>query len=101
MYCGQMVEVGTRDQILGIPSPPLYGCLLKSIPDFDKLVRHKSRLETLPGGDTAAAASAHRLPPRPTLPLRPEAVRADAADEQGQGASVQLLLPLNMEEPKK
>ncbi|MGL5038117.1 MAG: oligopeptide/dipeptide ABC transporter ATP-binding protein, partial [Aeromonas sp.] len=49
MYCGQMVEVGTRDQILETPYHPYTNALLKSIPDFDKLVRHKSPLDTLPG----------------------------------------------------
>jgi cationic peptide transport system ATP-binding protein len=48
MYCGQMVEVGTRTDP-GDTAPPYTDALLKSIPDFDKLVRHKSRLETLPG----------------------------------------------------
>ncbi|MGL4504182.1 MAG: ATP-binding cassette domain-containing protein, partial [Aeromonas sobria] len=39
MYCGQMVEVGTREQILESPRHPYTDALLKSIPDFDKLVR--------------------------------------------------------------
>lgn len=49
MYCGQMVEIGTREQILTNPHHPYTDALLKSSLDLDELVRHKSRLHALPG----------------------------------------------------
>jgi len=101
MYCGQMVEVGTREQILETPHHPYTDALLKSIPDFDKLVRHKSRLETLPGV----------IPPLQHLPigcrLGPRCPYAQKQCVQTplmskiKGHQFSCHFPLNMEEPKK
>ncbi|MGL5599072.1 MAG: oligopeptide/dipeptide ABC transporter ATP-binding protein [Aeromonas sp.] len=101
MYCGQMVEVGTRDQILETPYHPYTNALLKSIPDFDKLVRHKSPLDTLPGV----------IPPLQHLPigcrLGPRCPHAQKQCVQTpimqkiKGHQYNCHFPLNMEEAKK
>lgn len=101
MYCGQMVEVGTRDQVTETPHHPYTDALLKSSPDFDELVRHKSRLHTLPGV----------IPPLQHLPigcrLGPRCPYAQKLCVQTPGMNkikghqFSCHFPLNIEESKK
>ncbi|ALP42724.1 oligopeptide/dipeptide ABC transporter ATP-binding protein [Aeromonas schubertii] len=101
MYCGQMVEVGTREQILEAPHHPYTDALLKSSPDFDELVRHKARLHTLPGV----------IPPLQHLPigcrLGPRCPYAQKLCVQTpvmvkiKGHQFSCHFPLNLEESKK
>ncbi|MEX0446676.1 putrescine export ABC transporter ATP-binding protein SapD [Xenorhabdus sp. SGI246] len=49
LYCGQTVESATPDELLVTPRHPYTQALIRSIPDFDSPLPHKSRLNTLPG----------------------------------------------------
>ncbi|WP_199611520.1 peptide ABC transporter ATP-binding protein [Flocculibacter collagenilyticus] len=49
LYCGQLVESGTTEQIFNQPFHPYTQALIKSVPDFRKNIEHKSRLYTLKG----------------------------------------------------
>ncbi|CRL59113.1 peptide ABC transporter ATP-binding protein SapD [Proteus mirabilis] len=49
MYCGQMVETASPDELLVTPYHPYTQALIRSIPDFTNSLAHKSRLNTLPG----------------------------------------------------
>ena len=59
MYCGQMVETGSREQLLATPHHPYTHALLNAIPDFSGRLPHKSRLKALPGA----------IPPLQHLPI--------------------------------
>jgi len=59
MYCGQMVETGSREQLLATPHHPYTNALLNAIPDFSGRLPHKSRLNALPGA----------IPPLQHLPI--------------------------------
>ena len=48
MYCGQMVESGTIDQVFNHTHHPYTEALLRANPDFSQ-VPHKSQLNTLAG----------------------------------------------------
>lgn len=101
MYCGQMVEVGSREQILSSPHHPYTDALLKSIPDVNKLVRHKSKLETLPG---VIPALQHlpigcRLGPR--CPYAQKQCVQTPIMNKIKGHQYSCHFPLNMEEAKR
>lgn len=49
LYCGQTVEIGSREQVFDDPKHPYTEALLMSVPDFSLELPHKSRLKTLPG----------------------------------------------------
>lgn len=59
MYCGQMVETASREQLLAAPHHPYTHALLNAIPDFSGQLAHKSRLNALPGA----------IPPLQHLPI--------------------------------
>ncbi len=59
MYCGQSVESAKREQILENPHHPYTHALLRTMPDFNKEIPHKSKLESLPGS----------IPPLQHLPI--------------------------------
>lgn len=49
LYCGQVVEVGSRDHIFNHAKHPYTDALLHSVPDFKSNLKHKSHLPALPG----------------------------------------------------
>lgn len=59
MYCGQMVETGSREQVLTQPHHPYTDALLDAIPDFSGQLDHKAYLNPLPGA----------IPPLQHLPI--------------------------------
>ena len=101
MYCGQMVETGSREQILEEPHHPYTDALLHSIPDFSGRLPRKSRLNALPGV----------IPPLQHLPigcrLGPRCPYAQRLCIQTppltriKGHQYSCHFPLNLEEPKK
>ncbi len=101
MYCGQMVETGSREQILEEPHHPYTDALLNSIPDFSGRLPHKSRLNALPGV----------IPPLQHLPigcrLGPRCPYAQRQCIQTppqtriKGHQYSCHFPLNLEEPQK
>jgi len=101
MYCGQMVETGSREQVLNQPHHPYTDALLNAIPDFSGCLPHKSRLNPLPGA----------IPPLQHLPigcrLGPRCPYAQKLCvqtpplSQVKGQQYSCHFPLNMEESKK
>lgn len=59
MYCGQMIEMASTEDILEAPHHPYTQALIRSMPDFGSALPHKSRLNTLPG----------TIPPLEHLPI--------------------------------
>ena len=49
LYCGQTVESAEPDDLLLKPHHPYTQALMRAIPDFEKALAHKCRLNTLPG----------------------------------------------------
>ncbi|MFP3029551.1 MAG: oligopeptide/dipeptide ABC transporter ATP-binding protein [Arsenophonus sp.] len=50
LYCGQIVESATPEELLIRPHHPYTQALIRTVPDFGSQLRHKSRLKpTLPG----------------------------------------------------
>lgn len=50
LYCGQLIESGTTQQIFSKPRHPYTEALIKSVPDYNNQdINHKSRLYTLKG----------------------------------------------------
>jgi len=49
LYCGQVVEVGSREQIFEHSKHPYTQALLHSVPDFSSDLAHKSKLPALSG----------------------------------------------------
>ena len=49
LYCGQIVEVGSRKQIFEAAKHPYTQALLLSVPDFSSELKHKCHLPALPG----------------------------------------------------
>ena len=101
MYCGQMVETGSREQILEEPHHPYTDALLNSIHDFSGRLPHKSRLNALPGV----------IPPLQHLPigcrLGPRCPYAQRQCIQTppqtriKGHQYSCHFPLNIEEPQR
>ncbi|MGL5948500.1 MAG: oligopeptide/dipeptide ABC transporter ATP-binding protein [Aeromonas sp.] len=101
MYCGQMIEVGTREQVLKTPHHPYTDALIKAIPDLNKLVRHKSKLDTLPGviPPLAQLPIGCRLGPRCPYAQKQCIKMPNMNKEKGHIYSCHF--PLNREEAKK
>lgn len=78
MYCGQMVETGTRESILKNPHHPYTNALLNALPDFLQDLPHKSLLVTLPGSIPPLQHLPIGCRLGPPLPLRSENVCPDA-----------------------
>ncbi len=95
LYCGQLVESGTTDQIFNHPYHPYTDALLKSVPDFQKATPHKSTLYTLKGSIPALQhlPIGCRLGPRCPYAQR-ECVKTPSMD-QFHGHSVSCHFPLN------
>lgn len=49
LYCGQTVEIGSKETIMETPYHPYTSVLLNSVPDFSNPLPFKSRLNTLKG----------------------------------------------------
>ncbi|SQI41003.1 Glutathione import ATP-binding protein GsiA [Leminorella richardii] len=49
MYCGQTVESAPCEELLTAPHHPYTQALIRAMPDFERALPHKSRLNTLPG----------------------------------------------------
>ena len=100
MYCGQMVETASREQLLSSPHHPYTHALLNAIPDFSGQLPHKSRLKALPGA----------IPPLQHLPigcrLGPRCPYAQKLCVQTppitrlKSQQYSCHLPLNLEKPK-
>ncbi len=101
MYCGQMVETGSREQVLTQPHHPYTDALLDAIPDFSGQLEHKSYLNPLPGA----------IPPLQHLPIGCRlGPRCPYAQKQCvktppllqiKGHHYSCHFPLNLEEPRK
>jgi len=101
MYCGQMVETGSREQVLSQPHHPYTDALLDAIPDFSGQLTHKSYLNPLPGA----------IPPLQHLPIGCRlGPRCPYAQKQcvktppllqNKGHHYSCHFPLNLEEPRK
>lgn len=100
MYCGQMVETGSREQLLNEPHHPYTDALLHSIPDFSGKQPHKARLSALPGA----------IPPLQHLPIgcrlgprcpyaQKQCVKTPPLTRQ-KGHQYSCHFPLNMEESR-
>lgn len=49
LYCGQLVEIASSEELTTRPYHPYTEALIHSIPDFGQALPHKSPLNTLPG----------------------------------------------------
>lgn len=98
MYCGQMIEMATTEDIQATPYHPYTQALIRSMPDFGSALPHKSKLNTLPG----ATPSLEHLPIGCRLgPRCPYAQKKCVETPQTQvhkGHFYACHFPLNMEE---
>ncbi len=102
MYCGQMVETGSREVMLKSPHHPYTAALLNALPDFSQDLPHKSKLETLPG----SIPSLQHLPIGCRLgPRCPYAqklcVQTPHVNQSTKGHLYYCHYPLNMEEANR
>jgi|SRR5574344_15689 cationic peptide transport system ATP-binding protein len=49
LYCGQIIESGSSEQIINHPRHPFTESLLNAIPDFNSRFKHKGKLKVLAG----------------------------------------------------